>query len=215
MEDIISTALAHDCWVYGGYVRDVVVCGENKFNDIDICCPYNVKPIWIVRSLSKKYKIKQIQYRSAYGDAKSIHTYKFDDITVQFVVFDGDFADWCDSETTDLSCNLFYQSRNVQLGIRYVPENFRKYQNPIQSIINMTRMKKFERITDENVMRRIKGMVRRGWVCSNEIMEDPEDFDIPYIREIEEIQNENRRKEIEKYSCLPPYLVDAITRDYQ
>jgi hypothetical protein len=76
-------------------------------------------------------------------------------------------------------------------------------------------MKKFERITDENVMRRIKGMVRRGWVCSNAIMEDPEDFDIPYIREIEEIQNENRRKEIEKYSCLPPYLVDAITRDYQ
>jgi hypothetical protein len=64
-------------------------------------------------------------------------------------------------------------------------------------------------------MRRIKNMVRRGWMCTNEIMSDPEECDIPYIREIQQMQNENRRRELNKYSALPSYLVDAITRDYR
>jgi hypothetical protein len=215
-QDIINTALAHDSWVYGGYVRDVIVCNDTKFSDIDICCPHNVRPLWIVRSLSKRYDVKEVEMRtlSTYCDAKSVHTYKIGGITVQFVVFDGDFTDWCDSETTDLTCNLFYHSRSVNIGIRYVPYSFRTRQNPIQEIINLTKMKKFERITEKNVIRRIKSMVRRGWACTNEIMSEPEEYDLPYIREVEEMQNENRRKELNKYSALPAYLIDAITRDY-
>jgi hypothetical protein len=85
----------------------------------------------------------------------------------------------------------------------------------MQEIINLTKMKKFERITDKDVLRRIKSMVRRGWACTNELMSDPEEYDLAYIREIEEMQHENRRKELNKYSALPQYLVEAITRDYQ
>jgi hypothetical protein len=216
-QDIINTALAHDSWVYGGYVRDVMVCGETKFNDIDICCPHNVRPLWIVRSLSKRYEVKEIDMRnlSTYCEAKSVQSYKIGGITVQFVVYDGDFTDWCDSETTDLSCNLFYHSRSVSLGLRYVPYTFRTRQNPMLEIINLTKLRKFERLTEKNVMRRIKNMVRRGWMCTNQIMSDPEECDIPYIREIQQMQNENRRRELNKYSVLPSYLVDAITRDYQ
>ena len=215
-QDIINAALTHDSWVYGGYVRDVIVCGGTKFSDIDIGCPYNVRPLWIVRSLSKRYEVKEVSINdNTYGDAKSVHTYKIGGITVQFVVFDGDFEDWCESETTDLTCNLFYQCRSVNLGLRYVPHSFRTRQNPMQEIINLTKMKKFERITDMDVLRRIKSMVRRGWACTNELMSDPEDYDMPYIREIEQMQHENRRRELHKYSALPSYLVDAITRDYQ
>lgn len=213
--DIINTALAHDAWVYGGYVRDVVVCGDTKFNDIDICCPYNVKPIWIIRSLSRRYSVKELAHRHAYDDVKSVSTYEIGGVTVQFVVFDGDFEDWCDSDKTDLTCNLFYQSRNVNLGIRYVPDKYHSHQNPMQEIINLTKLKKFERLTDKYVLHRIKDMVQRGWTCTNELMSDPADYDLPYIREIEAIQNENRRKELEKYSVLPPYIIEAITRDYQ
>ena len=214
-QNIINTALAHDAWVYGGYVRDVVVCGEKKFNDIDICCPENVKPLWIVRSLSARHTVKEISSKTGYDDVLYVDTYEIDGITVQFCVFDGNFTDWRETHTADLTCNLFYQSRNVNLGIRYVPEKYRTHQNPMQEIINLTKLKKFERLTDNDVLRRIKSMVRRGWTCANKIMEDPSDYDLPFIRQIEQMQNENRRKELEKYSCLPPYIIDAINRDYQ
>ena len=225
---VVNASLAHDSWVYGGYVRDVVVCGEVNFNDIDICCPKGVDPVWIVRSLSGKYNLKRLSTPVHYGNnIDYVDSYTINDsVIVQFVSYNGDFEDWCEDCTADMTCNLFYQSRRVHLGIRYIPKKFRVYPNPIDEIITMTRNKVFERISDpassvraRTLLRRMRNMVvHYGWTCRNEVLGDCMDLcEDNYMKgiasSINDFQLDRQRKELEKYSGLPRYLIDTLNLD--
>jgi hypothetical protein len=217
--DVVNTSFAHDAWVFGGYVRDVIVCNESEFNDIDICCPKNVNPLWIVRSLSTKYKVEKCDVQTPYIGIgiKYIISYIINNIlSVQFIVYDGDFNDWVDDHFSDMSCNLFYQSRTVQLGIVYVPEQFRLCQNPIDDIIKLTKSKVFDRISDPGpsfqariLLRRMRNMIiHRGWTCRNDILGETMDVcEDNYMKgiasSIDDYQSERQRNALE---CLPPYL---------
>lgn len=224
-KDIVNTSLAHDAWVYGGYVRDVVVCGETEFNDVDICCPKGVDHTWIVRSLAGKYKVKKYNETSDYEvDSYTIN----DSVIVQFLSYYGDFEDWCDDHSTDLTCNLFYQTRYTHIGIRYIPKKFRVNQNPVGDIITMTKNKVFERISDpassvraRTLLRRMRNMVvYYGWTCRNNVLGEYMDLcDDNYMKgiaaSIQDFQVDRQKKELDKYSGLPPYLIDSLNLDYQ
>jgi hypothetical protein len=226
--DVVNASLAHDAWVFGGYVRDVIVCCEHEFNDIDICCPKGVDHTWIVRSLAPKYTIKKCDETSDY-DGHHVDSYTINDsIIVQFVSYDGNFNKWCDDHTTDMTCNLFYQSRYTHLGIRYIPRKFRLFQNPVQEIMRMTKNKVFERISDpgssikaRTLLRRMRNMVvHRDWTCRNEILGDYMDFcEDNYMKSIaasiRDYQADRQKKELEKYSGLPPYIIESLNLGYQ
>ncbi len=224
--DVVNASLAHDAWVYGGYVRDVIVCGETYFNDVDICCPKGVDPIWIVRSLSTKYTLKRFSTPNHY---ENVDSYIINDsVVVQFVSYNGDFKDWCEDFSVDMTCNLFYQSRRVHLGVRYIPKKFRTSQNPVQDIITMTKNKVFDRISDpvssvraRTLLRRMRNMVvYYGWTCRNEVLGEYMDLcDDNYMKgiaaSISDFQVDRQKKELQKYSGLPPYLIDTLNLDYQ
>lgn len=228
--DVVNASLAHDAWVYGGYVRDVIVCNETDFNDIDICCPKGVDPIWIIRSLSTKYTLKRYKTPVHYGtNINYINSYIINDsVVVQIISYNGDFQDWCDDHSTDMTCNLFYQTRYTHLGIRYIPKKFRTSQNPVHDIITMTKNKVFDRISDpassvraRTLLRRMRNMVvHYGWTCRNEVLGEYMNLcDDNYMKgiaaSISDFQIDRQKKELQKYSGLPPYLVENLNLDYQ
>lgn len=224
---VVNASLAHDAWVFGGYVRDVIVCKEMHFNDIDICCPKDVEPLWIVRGLSTKYKVEKYNIGAEYSSL--VDSYLINDIVVvQFVLYDGEFSDWVKDYSVDMTCNLFYQSRNVHIGIRYIPDEYRMRLNPVDDILTMTKNKVFERISDPassykalKLLGRMRNMVLHyGWTCRNEIMGPMmvlcQDSTMHRLSgSIIDFQDKQKKKELEKYSMLHPYLIEAITRDYQ
>ena len=225
-KDIVNASLAHDAWVYGGYVRDVVVCGEVNFNDVDICCPKGVDHVWIVRTLAGKYKVKKIDQTSDY-DGHDVDSYTINDlVVVQFVSYYGDFEEWCEDRSTDMTCNLFYQTRSVHLGLRYPPRPFRLYPNPVDDIITLTKNKVFHRISDpgssvkaRTLLRRMRNMViHHGWTCRNNVLgEHMELCEDTYMKgiagSINDFQQDRQRLELEKYSGLPRYLIDTLNLD--
>ena len=227
-KEIVNASLAHDAWVYGGYVRDVVVCGEVNFNDVDICCPKGVDHVWIVRTLAGKYKVKKIDQTSDY-DGHDVDSYTINDlVVVQFVSYYGDFEEWCEDHTTDMTCNLFYQTRSVHLGLRYPPRPFRLYPNPIDDIITLTKNKVFHRISDpgssvkaRTLLRRMRNMVvHYGWTCRNDVLGEhmnlcEDNYMKGIASSIRDYQVERQKEELQKYSALPPYLIDALNLDYQ
>ena len=186
-KELIDMAYAMDMWIFGGYVRDVVVRQEQKFGDIDICCSRNrTNSSQFIRMLSARYDVTlhdERKFKYTYGamspGIKKIHkcTVTVGDVHVRVdvVSFDGTFADWCHERTVDFTCNLFYTKSDVALGLRYVPDFLKHDSSPIARLVEMTENHEFHRTWDVsnrstcqcmNVIRihdRAKELVKRGW----------------------------------------------------
>lgn len=184
-EQVIDVALAMDMWVFGGYVRDVIVRRQKKFGDIDLGCSdkkTNVEQF--IRVLGTRFDVDGVRSQkfnvaAEYGrmskGIKRVERFVINDtLHIDVVVFDGSFSDWCDEESVDFTSNLFFQSWDTELGIRYAPGRFRHMANPIAELVKMTRDGIFERIWDANdehvnhmhvlqVCTRAKELVRRGF----------------------------------------------------
>jgi hypothetical protein len=185
--EVIAMAFAMDMWVFGGYVRDVVVRKQQMFGDLDICCSRaktNVSQF--IRALGARFDVTMHdsrKFKNTYGAMSPgitrIHKCTVVEgdtrVRVDVVSFDGSFDDWCDERTVDFTCNLFYMKREVALGLRYVPECLKHHPTPMQKLIDMTIAQDFHRIWDVpggvschcvNVIRihdRAKELVKRGW----------------------------------------------------
>ena len=185
--DIIDVALGLGMWVFGGYVRDVVIRKQTTFTDIDICCPNGSIPADFFRILSTRWGISRVHtsvHRSKYGvmskKIKRVLSCRVDDrINLDIVVFDGSLRDWKRDETTDFSCNLFYISREVQLGIRYVPRMFMYKANPMRTIKELTEQGIFFRIWNSfepaliwKIIRRALVLVEKGFTLRGELVTD-------------------------------------------
>ena len=194
-KDVIDMALAFDMWVFGGYVRDVVVRGLPRYNDIDLMCTDEVTMRHFVRMLELSFNVRYHNERTfaiMYGGMspgvsklhKCVVSHKGTEtpfVRVDVVVFEGEFRDWCRERTTDFTCNLFYMKRDVSLGIRYVPTFLKNTPHPMKHLLEMTRAGEFQRIWDVSlrltpqwmhvvqIHERAKELVKRGW----HLMETP------------------------------------------
>lgn len=185
---VIELAYSMDMWVFGGYVRDVVVRRQTKFGDIDLCCSQDVTDVTqFVRVLGSSFTVDTHDvrvFKHTYGamspGIRRLHKCTVTDsdgthVRVDVVMYDDSFKEWCRERTVDFTCNLFYMKRDVSLGIRYVPDFLKYNPNPMKVLIGMTVSHEFHRMWDipktsrpqwQNVLRihdRAKDLVRRGW----------------------------------------------------
>lgn len=185
--EVIRMAFAMDMWVFGGYVRDVVVRKQQRFGDLDLCCSRGKTNVaHFIRALGARFDVvshDSRKFHHTYGamspGIKRIHKCTVTEgdvrIRIDIVSFDGSFEDWCDEHTVDFTCNLFYMKRDVALGLRYIPEFLKHDPAPLQKLLTMATTNEFHRIWDVpngptchcmNIIRihdRAKELVKRGW----------------------------------------------------
>jgi len=107
MDIIVDRALNYGFWVFGGYVRDVVVCGQTKYNDIDIGCSWDQMNL-----LSKFIGDAKILDDTLERTGRTRHiVYPFVRRiikleSIDIIVFSS-FQDFL-NQPLDVSCNLFY-----------------------------------------------------------------------------------------------------------
>jgi hypothetical protein len=185
--EVIAMAFAMDMWVFGGYVRDVVVRKQQRFGDLDLCCSRGKTNVaHFIRALGARFDVTMHdsrRFKYTYGamspGIKRLHkctVVKGDArVRVDVVSFDGSFNHWCEERTVDFTCNLFYMKRDVALGLRYIPECLKHDPAPMQRLMDMTIAHEFHRIWDVSdgptchcmhvikIHRRAETLIQRGW----------------------------------------------------
>jgi hypothetical protein len=156
---IIDTAFAFDGWVYGGWVRDVCVLGRPEFNDIDLCFPDHADIHAFISVLKTHMPTLEAEPLDYARHRLIVGTH----ISVDIVIVDGTFEDWLNMGTTDLSCNLFYKTKTVELGLRYVPSIYKSVPNPLDYVKCMTLCRHYDILTEptEKIAERIEKL--KGW----------------------------------------------------
>jgi hypothetical protein len=197
---IIDLCFALDFWVFGGYVRDVMICGKTEFNDIDICVPrskhssvdnfLNALSVFYTIDVTRDTKIPDMKYGAmSMGITAVVHVTLNNQLKLDLCLFDGNLSDWCEEHSVDMSCNLFYTSRSTPLGIRYIPKKYRYLAAPARKLIEMTRNGIFETVYEtrpdpfatqgeavaecrkvRHVMRRAKKLIERGWFLKGDLL---------------------------------------------
>jgi len=204
---ICNLALSLEGVIYGGYVRDVLVCGHNKFNDIDILWVGLGRPRqrfdMFCRLLSVEWPgkvgVQRLTRRGYDGEVQRVVIQNV--ATIDCCIYNGTFEDWRSEHSCDFTCNLFYKSREVQLGIRYVPDYLRYEPDPVNKLLEMTRERRYNVIFNGDAWMRIvaraKSLARRGWKSNG-------DFEGASYREINEIQSiEDQRAVDDLVEILP------------
>jgi hypothetical protein len=187
---IVDLAFAFDYWVFGGYVRDVMICGKIEFNDIDICVPRSRKHTVdsFLNTLGIFYPVEvTADHKVHYGLMSPgidslVRVLINGNVKLDLVLFDGELDDWKKECTVNMSCNLFYTSRETPLGIRYIPKMYRYEAAPARTILQMTKNNIFEVIFEpgeasereckklQNVVMRVGQLVERGWHMKGDAM---------------------------------------------
>jgi hypothetical protein len=97
--------------------------------------------------------------------------FRVEDVLVDVVLYDYSFDAWKSNDLCDLSCNLFYMTRKIHLGIRYVPSFLEFTSNPMSALLDMTRKRRYK-VIDKNcdngqvskVLFRCLDLAARGWL---------------------------------------------------
>jgi len=162
--DVVDVALRYGFWVFGGYVRDVVVRGENSYRDIDIGCS------WEHMHLVSQF-LKEIGARVEYDTFKvtgrtqhRIFPYvrRILEVKTQFESIDIIvFSSFNDFLTHDcVSCNMFYKTRD---GL-FMKGNFTK--KDVEYYTQLTIQKRFEILAKNSINfedAKTK-LLARGWL---------------------------------------------------
>ena len=177
---VIDLALSFDAVIFGGYVRDVVVCGCTEYEDIDILFPNasrekDISPFLRVLNLEpwvEKFDYKVDSHHKYGGGWTVLKIVINDTMKIDCVLYRMSIADWFSERNCDFTCNLFYISSTVPLGVRYisVPLNFKQ-------LYEMTKERKFRSILFDDVeekylMRasdRALKLVKKGWTLSGDL----------------------------------------------
>jgi hypothetical protein len=178
---IIDLAFGFEGWVFGGYVRDNVVLKMNEVTDIDIVFPEWADIELFIKTLGIFFGV-HVYHDQMHEDglymskcSKRLIKMEVDDVDVDLIVTNGGFQEWCNERSTDLSCNLFYMTDTIPLGVRYIPYQFRHRANIANYLIGLAKNKRFCQIYDEKsdnyeeknmmkVEKRVEKMEDRGWV---------------------------------------------------
>jgi len=178
---IIDLAFGFEGWVFGGYVSDNVVLKLNEVTDIDFVFPEWADIELFIKTLGIFFGV-HVYHDQMHEDglymskcSKRLIKMEVDDVDVDLIVTNGGFREWCNERSTDLSCNLFYMTSSIPLGVRYVPYQFRHRANIADYLIGLAKNKRFCQIYDEKsdnyeaknmmkVEKRVEKMEDRGWV---------------------------------------------------
>lgn len=186
---IVDLAISYDFWVFGGWVRDVVCRGATSGKDVDIMVPTSqahrvdhfIQMLSLIHKDGANSREIDGHYFTMTRYIKKVIKLQVGTVDVDLCLYDGELKDWKTEYTCDLSCNLLYMSREVPIGIRYIPPHFSNLMNPMKKIIEMTRKGEFiviheparlsieQSVADraENkikyVVRRALRMCNRGW----------------------------------------------------
>jgi hypothetical protein len=198
---IIDLAFAFDYWVFGGYVRDVILRRSEEFGDIDIGVPESktktvdnflailgsVYPIEVTRDS----KVTQWKYGTMSPLLYAVVRVTVNgSLKLDLCLFSGEMSEWREEHSVDLSCNLFYTSRDTPLGLRYIPKKYRYEAAPVRTILSMTMNGIFEVVYDpvsaysdapdskskaeckkvRQVVRRAEAMTKKGWVVKGPLV---------------------------------------------
>jgi len=181
---VVQLALSFDAVIFGGYVRDVLICEQKTFKDIDILW-YNtiqnsLESFLTVLSCEpwvKTHTIAEFK-NSHYGmNRRLMKVCINDDLDIDIVVYEGTYTAWLSERDCDFSCNLFYKTRTNNTAIKYVPECFRYIPDPYTHICNLTKEKKFVSIGEKfgetfwyRMSRRALALVKKGWVLQGKLL---------------------------------------------
>lgn len=181
---VVELALCFDALVFGGYIRDVVICKKDTFHDIDILwyntihnSLENFISVLIAEPWVTSHDIVKNPQRK-YGDDKSvIHIILNKELHIDVVKYYGTRSAWLSGRDCDFSCNLFYKSRLSNISLRYVPDSFTFCSDPFSHIYNLTAEKKFSNIGTndsdrywERAARRATKLVKDGWVLEGKFI---------------------------------------------
>jgi hypothetical protein len=164
--DVVHVALKYGFWIFGGYVRDVIIRGENTYNDIDIGCTWNQMHL-VPRFLEEiggqvnydtlektgrtqhhlfPYIRRLLDVRTIFETIDIVVFSSFDDFLVQ----DGDLK---------VSCNNFYKTRD---GL-FMRGNFTK--KDIEYYNLLTLQKKFVVLTESEFNFKMRDkLLAKGWL---------------------------------------------------
>jgi hypothetical protein len=137
----MDVALGYGFWVFGGYVRDVIVRGETSYNDIDIGCTWekmNLVPKFIEEvggevTYDTFQATGRTQHRLFPYVRRILHV-KTRDESIDIIVF-SNFKDFLNHDC--VSCNMFYMTRD---GL-FMKGNFT--QKDVDYYAQLTLQKKF------------------------------------------------------------------------
>ncbi len=181
-ERVVDMALGLNFWVFGGYVRDVVVRGDSGFGDIDLGCEATDEYLipYFLRMLATDYDVTVKESRH-YGGMSPCMTrivkITLDDVlAVDLCVFKSRDA-WRSEKSADFTCNLFFQTRTTHLALRYVPPAFKYEPNPVGQIYTMTCDTKFRVVHESDdlihigrVSDRSRVLTEKGWTRDGPIV---------------------------------------------
>jgi hypothetical protein len=98
-------------------------------------------------------------------------------IMLDCVIFPGHFSAWLQKRECDFSCNLFYMTRDVYLGLRYIPDEYKNVPNPVHACLELTKQKKFITIMTREgdsiwtrTARRGLKLVEAGWTLDGQLV---------------------------------------------
>jgi hypothetical protein len=180
---IVDLALSFEGWVFGGYVRDNVVLKLNQVRDIDIVFPDWVEVDLFIKTLGIFFDVRKYYDKTRDEGlymskcAKRLIKLEVDEIDVDIVIINGELSTWCNEYSTDLSCNLFYMTSKIPLGIRYTPPEFKHKANVAKFLIHLAKKKLFVQLYGpgsdnydeknmDKVERRVQKMEDRGWIMT-------------------------------------------------
>jgi hypothetical protein len=181
---VVQLALSFEAVIFGGYIRDVLICKEDKFNDIDILWYNTIQnsmesfmTVLFCEPWVKTHEITEYK-NSKYGENKRLVKININnELNIDIVVYHGTYTAWLNERDCDFSCNLFYKTRTNNMAIKYIPEAFLYCPDAFTHIYDLTKDKKFVSIGDQYGFRYWKRMSRRGlnlvengWVLQGKLM---------------------------------------------
>lgn len=246
---IVDLAISYDFWIFGGWVRDVVCRGAKTARDVDIMVPTSQahRVDHFIKMLSLIHKDAPVSrevaghYFTTTRYIKKVVKIQVGTVEVDLCLYDGELEDWKREYTCDLSCNLFYMSREVPIGIRYIPPHFNNLVNPMKKIIEMTRKGEFkviheparlsieESVADREehkikyVIRRALRMCNRGWrvvtpIASEDILKWMDEIEglrlwvIDMEDQCEDVMIDRQVDALEDVTGLPEEVLDEVRR---
>lgn len=182
---VVQLALSFDAVVFGGYVRDVLICEQKTFGDIDILWYNTIRgsldsflTVLFCEPWVKSHQIRECK-NSQYGLNRYLLKVCLNaELHIDIVVYEGTYTAWLNERDCDFSCNLFYKTRTNNLAIKFVPECFRYTPDPFTHIRDLTKEKKFVSIGDKfsdtfwfRMSQRALGLVKKGWIMQGNLMD--------------------------------------------
>jgi hypothetical protein len=171
MERVVNTAYAFGFWVFGGYIRDVIVRGESEFGDIDIGISSEdedligtfIRVLAVHHKVEERCEISHVTYMPS-KCLRRIIKLTVDGTAVDLCVFDSRHA-WRQEQSCDFTCNLFYQTAQTHLALRHIPDLIQNHPNPVKHLMELTRQKKFEFLgrPDKRLCARALRLTDKGW----------------------------------------------------